>query len=123
MAADLALFRNAVRVRLSEVRHVPARTRRRRPAAACSNVGKSARVTSCGSPLTCVYPALNHAERDLRPSKTQQKISGRLRPEKTTRDRYAVRGYLDTARKHGLPVMETIHGALTGIPADAGLPA
>ena len=42
----------------------------------------------------------NQAERDLRPAKTQQKISGRLR-QTTTRHRYAIRGYLSTASKHG----------------------
>ncbi|HEY3036411.1 MAG TPA: IS66 family transposase, partial [Streptosporangiaceae bacterium] len=39
----------------------------------------------------------NQAERDLRPAKTQQKISGRLRSEQVTRYRYAIRGYLSTA--------------------------
>ena len=50
---------------------------------------------------TAIPPTSNQAERDLRPSKTQQKISGRLRSEKTTRDRYAIRGYGSTAAKHG----------------------
>ena len=50
---------------------------------------------------TAIPPTSNQAERDLRPSKTQQKISGRLRSEKTTRDRYAIRGYASTAAKHG----------------------
>ena len=50
-----------------------------------------------------IPPTSNQAERDLRPSKTQQKISGRLRSETATRNRYAIRGYLDTARKHGEP--------------------
>ena len=44
----------------------------------------------------------NQAERDLRPSKTQQKISGRLTSEQRTKDRYRIRGYLSTAAKHGL---------------------
>ena len=50
---------------------------------------------------TAIPPTSNQAERDLRPAKTQQKISGRLRSEKTTRDRYAIRGYAATAAKHG----------------------
>jgi transposase len=41
---------------------------------------------------TAIPPISNQAERDLRPAKTQ-KISGRLRSEKTTRHRYAIRGY------------------------------
>jgi transposase len=58
----------------------------------------------------------NQAERDLRPAKTQQKISGRLRSEQVTRDRYAIRGYISTAAKHGAHVLAAIHGALAGNP-------
>jgi len=39
---------------------------------------------------------VNQAELDLRPPKTQQKISGRLRSEAATRDLYAIRGYPGT---------------------------
>jgi hypothetical protein len=63
-----------------------------------------------------IPPTSNQAERDLRPSKTQQKISGRLRSETATRNRYAIRGYLDTARKHHADVMTAIRDALTGNP-------
>jgi hypothetical protein len=48
---------------------------------------------------TAIPPTSNQAERDLRASKAQQKIRGRLRSEKTTRDRYAIRGYGWTAVK------------------------
>jgi hypothetical protein len=58
----------------------------------------------------------NQAERDLRPAKTQQKISGRLRSEETTRQRYAIRGYLSTASKHGINVLAALRDALTGTP-------
>src|SRR4029077_10448844 len=61
-----------------------------------------------------IPPASSQAERDLRPSRTRQKISGRLRSETATRNRYAIRGYIDTARKHGDPVITAIPGALTG---------
>ena len=40
-----------------------------------------------------IPPTSNDAERGLRPAKTQQKISGRLRSEQATRNRYAIRGY------------------------------
>ncbi len=63
-----------------------------------------------------IPPTSNDAERDLRPSKTQQKISGRLRSEKATRNRYAIRGYTDTARKHGVAVLAAIRDALAGNP-------
>ena len=55
----------------------------------------------------------------------QQKISGRLRSEQATRHRYAIRGYISTAAKHGVSVFTALRDALTGnawmppIPADA----
>ncbi len=61
-----------------------------------------------------VPPTSNQAERDLRPSKVQQNISGRLTSEKRTQDRYTIRGYLSTAAKHGLNIMDTLHTAILG---------
>ncbi|MEV6863677.1 IS66 family transposase [Streptosporangium subroseum] len=61
-----------------------------------------------------VPPTNNQAERDVRPAKTQQKISGRLRSEQTTAERYAIRGYISTAAKHGADVMTAIRNALLG---------
>jgi hypothetical protein len=63
-----------------------------------------------------IPPTSNQAERDLRPAKTQQKISGRLRSEQVTRDRYAIRGYISTAAKHGAHVLIAIHDGLAGNP-------
>jgi len=58
----------------------------------------------------------NQAERDLRPSKVQQKISGRLTSEKRTRDRYTIRGYVSTAAKHGRNVMDALRDAILDRP-------
>jgi transposase len=58
----------------------------------------------------------NQAERDLRPSKTQQKISGRLTSEQRTKDRYRIRGYLSTAAKHGGNTMNALREAILGRP-------
>jgi transposase len=58
----------------------------------------------------------NQAERDLRPSKTQQKISGRLTSEQRTKDRYRIRGYLSTAAKHGRNTMNALREAILGRP-------
>ena len=58
----------------------------------------------------------NQAERDLRPSKTQQKISGRLTSEQRTTDRYRIRGYLSTAAKHGCNTMDALRDAILGRP-------
>lgn len=63
-----------------------------------------------------IPPTSNDAERDLRPAKTQQKISGRLRSEQTTRQRYAIRGYLSTASKHGINKLSALRDALAGYP-------
>src|SRR3954469_20627447 len=63
-----------------------------------------------------VPPTSNQAERDLRPSKVQQNISGRLTSEKRTQDRYTIRGYVSTAIKHGLNAMTVLHDAITGRP-------
>ena len=72
---------------------------------------------------TAIPPTNNQAERDARPAKTQQKISGRLRSETTTRHRYAVRGYASTAAKHGHAVFTAIRDALAGNPWIPPVPA
>jgi transposase len=58
----------------------------------------------------------NQAERDLRPAKVQQNISGRLTSEKRTQDRFTIRGYLSTAAKHGHNVMTAMRQAIIGDP-------
>jgi len=63
-----------------------------------------------------IPPTSNQAERDVRPARTQQKISGRLRSEATTRHRYAIRGYISTAAKHRENVLTAIRDALAGNP-------
>jgi transposase len=63
-----------------------------------------------------IPPTSIQAERDLRPARTQQKISGRLRSETATRNRYAIRGYIDTPRKHRADIITAIRDALGGNP-------
>jgi transposase len=124
IAADLRLFRHAVRVGLSEVRRVPGANSKQKPGRTLLECLRD-REDDVLRFLTDlrIPPTSNQAERDLRPSKTQQKISGRLRSETATRNRYAVRGYLDTARKHGADIMTAIRGALTGNPWMPPFPA
>ena len=71
-----------------------------------------------------VPPTSNQAERDLRPSKVQQKISGRLTSENRTRDRYTIRGYVSTAAKHGLNTITVLVVAhvLEGVGVVVGAP-
>ena len=63
-----------------------------------------------------VPPTSNQAERDLRPAKVQQKISGRLTSEQRTKDRFRIRGYLSTAAKHGLNMINALREAILGRP-------
>ena len=70
-----------------------------------------------------VPPTSNQAERDLRPSKIQQNISGRLTSEDRTQDRYTIRGYVSTAAKHGLNKITVLRDALLGRPWMPDLPA
>jgi len=70
-----------------------------------------------------VPPTSNQAERDVRPSKIQQKISGRLTSIARTEDRYTILGYVSTAAKHGLDKITALRHALTGRPWMPALPA
>jgi transposase len=70
-----------------------------------------------------VPPTSNQAERDLRPAKCQQNVSGRLTSEDRTRDRYTIRGYLSTTAKHGRDVMADLRDAICGRPWLPDLPA
>jgi transposase len=63
-----------------------------------------------------VPPTNNQAERDVRPAKIQQKISGRLTSEQRTTDRFRIRGYLTTAAKHGHNVIDALREAILGRP-------
>ena len=63
-----------------------------------------------------VPPTSNQAERDLRPSKIQQNISGRLTSEARTKDRYKILGYVSSAAKNGLNKMTVLRDALLGRP-------
>ena len=126
-AEHLRLFRNGVTVGLSKVRRVPGGKKVKQPRGLLLLECLKDREADVLRFLTdTAIPATsNGAERDLRPSKTQQKISGRLTSETTTRDRYAIRGYMSTAAKHGHQVFTAIYDALAGnawippIPADA----
>jgi hypothetical protein len=116
-AEHLRLFRHGVNAGLSEVRRVPGAKAKQPPARHLLECLRD-RETDVLRFLTdtAIPPTSNQAERDLRPSKTQQKISGRLRSEKTTRDRYALRGYASTAAKHGHQIFTAIRDALAGNP-------
>jgi hypothetical protein len=123
-AEDLKLFRRGVAVGLSQVRRVPGAKSKQPPARTLLECLRHREADVLRFLTDTAIPATsNQAERDLRPAKTQQKISGRLRSEKTTRDRYAVRGYASTAVKHGIAVFTAIRDALAGKPWIPPIPA
>jgi transposase len=124
LAADLKLFRHAVLAGLSQIPRVPGANKKQKPGRTLLEClhDQEGDVLRFLSDLR-IPPTSNQAERDLRPAKTQQEISGRLRSEARTRNRYAIRGYLDTARKHGTGVMAAIRSALAGNPWMPPIPA
>ncbi|MGH3514999.1 MAG: IS66 family transposase [Pseudonocardiaceae bacterium] len=69
-----------------------------------------------------VPPTSNQAERDLRPSKCQQNVSGRLTSHQRTQDRYTIRGYVSTAAKHGHNMLTVLRNAVIGRPWMPALP-
>ena len=116
-AGHLKLFRHGVRVGLSQVRRLPGAKVEQPPARLLLECLRDREddVLRFLSDLR-IPPTSNQAERDVRPAKTQQKISGRLRSEQATRHRYAIRGYLSTAAKHGTSIFTALRDALTGNP-------
>jgi len=64
----------------------------------------------------------NQAERDLRLTKTQMKISGAFRSETSAQAWTHVRGYVSTARKHGINTFQAMLNATTGNPWTPPLP-
>lgn len=112
-------FRQAIRVGLSQIPRIPGpkHSTKQRPSRGLLEFCRDRetdvlRFTSD----TRVWPTNNLSERDLRPTKTQQKISGRLTSEDTTQNRLDIRGYLDTVRKHSGNALSALHAALTGNP-------
>lgn len=50
------------------------------------------------------------------PPEAQQKISGRLTSDDVTQNRSDIRGYIDTARKHGPGALEVLEQFMLGHP-------
>ena len=61
-----------------------------------------------------IPPTSNQAERDLRPAKIQENISGRLTDLDRAKDRYVIRGVLSTAAKHAVNPLTVLRDAFTG---------
>ncbi len=122
----ISQFRHAIRVGLSEVRPNPG------PRSRTAQPPGRALLEFCRdhepdvlrfSTDTRIWPTNNLSERDLRSTKTQQKISGRLTSELVTQDRLDIRSYIDTIRKHRANVLTGIRNALIGDPWQPPIPA
>jgi transposase len=123
-AEHLRLFRHGVLAGLSDVPRVPGAGEKQPPGRLLLECLRHRQADVLRFLTDTAIPATNNqAERDARPAKTRQKISGRLRSEKTTRHRYAIRGYASTAVKHGQPVFTAIRDALAGNPWIPPIPA
>jgi len=111
----ISAYRNGVRIGLKEVPRVPGRAQpkhRALPEDLRDRQDDILRFTTDRH----IPPTSNQAERDLRPAKTQQKISGRLTSDTVTANRYASRGYISTVTKHGADIMTAIRDAILGRP-------
>ena len=58
----------------------------------------------------------NQAERDIRMTKVQQKISGTFRSTQGARNFCRIRGYISTMKKNGLSVIDAIEAVFNGKP-------
>jgi transposase len=108
-------YRHGVRIGLKEVPRVPGRKQPKHRALLEDLHDREDDILRFTTDLR-IPPTSNQAERDLRPAKTQQKISGRLTSDTVTEHRYAIRGYISTVTKHGADVMTAIRDAIRGRP-------
>jgi transposase len=118
-------FRHAVLAGLANIPPHPGAQNLHRPASRPGPAGILPRPPRRRAAFLPRHPGLaheQHRERDLRPAKTQQKISGRLTSEEVTQDRLDIRSYLDTARKCGVNVMTALRDAICGTPWTPPLP-
>ena len=83
IAEELKLFRHGVRVGLSQVRRIPGGREKQPPGRLLLECLRDREHDVLRFLIDLGVPATNNqAERDARPAKTQQKISGRLRSER-----------------------------------------
>jgi len=122
----IASFRHAVRVGLAEVHaHPGPRSSTAQPPGRVLLEFCRARVDDVlrFTGDTRVWPTNNISERSRRPTKTQQKVSGRLTSEDIAQARLDIRSYIDTMREHGADVLAGLRATIIGNPWRPPIPA
>jgi transposase len=112
----LGRFRHGVRVGLSDTLHHGTRPGERKARLLLEVLRDRQDDVLRFTTDLAVPPTSNQAERDLRPAKCQQNVSGRLTSAERTQDRYTIRGYVSTAVKHGHNALSTLRAAIIGRP-------
>jgi transposase len=121
-AAPLHLFRQAVLVGLTE--HPRAAGRKQSKARNLLERLRDRQAEILRFTVDLSVPFTNNgSERDLRPVKTQLKISGCHRAATGATNWLRVRGYISTVRKHGDDVLTALRDAITGQPWTPPAPA
>jgi transposase/uncharacterized coiled-coil protein SlyX len=111
----LRSWRHAIRVGLAEHRRVPGRRQSKTRNLLERLRDRDHQVLLFARDLAVPFTN-NQAERDVRPTKTQLKISGCHRSETTATAWLRIRGYISTLIKHGENVLHRLHDAITGNP-------
>jgi transposase len=111
----LLSWRQAIAVGLSQHRRGPGRKQSKTRNLLTRLRDREDQVLRYAHDLTVPFTN-NQAERDLRPAKTQIKISGTHRSESGAKAWARIRGFVSTARKNGITAYDAIHSAVLGNP-------
>jgi transposase len=111
----LRSWHHALLVGLAEHRRLPGRRQSKTRNLLERLRDRDAQVLLFARDLTVPFTN-NQAERDVRPTKTQLKISGCHRSETTAKAWLRIRGYISTISKHGDNVLDALRDAITGNP-------
>ena len=108
-------WRQALLVRLTEHRRVPGRRQSKTRNLLERLRERDAQILLFARDLGVPFTN-NQAERDVRPTKTQLKISGCHRSEATAKAWLRIRAYISTVGKHGDNILDALRDAITGNP-------
>ena len=108
-------WRHALRVGLAEHRRAPGRRQSKTRNLLERLRDRDTQVLLFARDLSVPFTN-NQAERDVRPTKTQLKISGCHRSATTARAWLRIRAYISTVGKHGDNILDALRDAITGNP-------